>query len=228
MLVKFGSIITDGRGSIGGHTLSRNTYGPIMRTKVTPVNRATTAQQNVRSSLTAIAQMWRGLTDAQRAAWASLAQEVSRTNVFGDSVKLTAFNLFTRLNRNIAAVNGTLITAAPAIPTMSALTAISVTAAAGTPAVSVVFAPTPVPTGFDLLLRATPLVSAGISFVKSEFRQLAVVAAAGASPSNQLSNYNNLFGTLIAGKRLFVTGRLVHIASGFSSVDLQATCIVSA
>lgn len=228
MLVKFGSIVTDGRGSVGGHTLSRNTYGAIMRTKVTPVNRATTAQQNVRSSFTAIAQMWRGLTDAQRAAWASLAQEVSRTNIFGDSVSLTAFNLFVRLNRNIAAISGTLISAAPALPTMSALTTLSVTATAGTPSLSVVFAPTPVPTGFKMVIQATPQVSAGISFVKSEFRQMTVVNAAGTSPQDCLSAYNTLFGTLVAAKRIFVQAKLTHIASGFDSVALQATAIVGA
>lgn len=228
MLVKNGAIVVAQSGSLGGTTFSRNTYGSIARTKVTPVNRSTTLQQNVRSNFTACAQAWRGLTDAQRAAWAALATQVSRTNIFGDSVQLTAFNLFVRLNRNCNAIGATALTNAPTLPTMSAISLLTVTAAAGTPALSAVFGPDPVPTGFKMIMSATPGMSAGISFVKSEFRQLVAVAAGGTSPENLLTLYNAKYGALVAGQRIFVKAKLVHILSGLDSVSLQATCIVAA
>ena len=228
MLIKFGAIITDGRGSLGGHVMSRNTYGAIMRTKVTPVNRSTTLQQNVRSSLTAIAQLWRSITDAQRAAWGSLAQEVSRTNIFGDSVKLTPFNLFIRLNRNLNAIGVSPISDAPALPTSVSVLSLTLTAKVAAGLVSLAYTLSAAGTGNHLLIQATPQVSAGISFVKSEYRQLVTIAATAASPYVATASYAAMFGAPVLGKRIFVKAKVVNDASGFDSVATQTSTIVLA
>jgi hypothetical protein len=228
MLIKMGAIVTDVRGSLGGHTFSRNTYGPIARTKVTPVNRSTTAQQLVRGLFTAIAQAWRGLTDAQRAGWNSLAQEVTRTNIFGDSSKLTSFNLFLRLNRNITNLGGAIILDAPAKPTLTSITSLTLVAKVAAGLVTLAYAPTPVPAGFDLVISATPQMSPGISFVKSEYRKLAVVAAAAASPYVATTAYAAMFGTPVLGNRIFFQAKLVHIASGFDTGAMQTSTLVIA
>jgi hypothetical protein len=47
MKMKFGAIVTEGRGKIGGHVASKNKSGAYLRTKVTPVNRQSVAQSNV-------------------------------------------------------------------------------------------------------------------------------------------------------------------------------------
>lgn len=228
MLVKFGALIAEGRGKISGNVFSKNTYGSIVRNKVTPINPASTYQQNIRSNMTAIAQGWRGLTDAARAAFNALATQVSRTNIFGDAVKLTGFNLFGRLCREINEVAGTQLTAAPAIPTMSAVTSLTLTGAAGSAALSLAYVPTPVPTGFSMVIQATPQMSAGISYVESSFRTIAVAAAAAATPYNLLSVYVARFGTLVAANRVFVRCKLVHKASGFSSVWYKTSAVIAA
>ena len=69
MKIKFGAIVTDGRGKIGGHVASKNRSGAYMRTKVTPSNPNTASQSQARSILASASQNWRNLTDSQRKAW---------------------------------------------------------------------------------------------------------------------------------------------------------------
>lgn len=44
--IKFGMMMTDARGKLGGQVFSKNRSGSYVRTKVTPVNPQTTTQQN--------------------------------------------------------------------------------------------------------------------------------------------------------------------------------------
>jgi len=84
MKIKFGALVVDGRGKIGGHVASKNRGGAYLRTKVTPVNPQTSFQNAVRNRLTAFAQAWRGLAASQRAAWNSSVSDFSKTDIFGD------------------------------------------------------------------------------------------------------------------------------------------------
>ena len=88
-------IAADIRGHAGGTVFSKNTFGNYIRNKVTPVNPNTVAQALVRSRFTSISQDWKGLTEAQRQAWNQGAINFQNTDIFGNSVPLTGFNLFT-------------------------------------------------------------------------------------------------------------------------------------
>src|SRR4051812_170938 len=84
MKVKFGSLVVDGRGKIGGHVLSKNRGGAYMRTKVTPINPQTADQSTVRGTLTSLSQSWRALTQNQITAWNNAVQNFQSTDIFGD------------------------------------------------------------------------------------------------------------------------------------------------
>ena len=79
MKLKFGAIVTDGRGKIGGHVMSKNRGGAYMRTKVTPSNPRSTAQTTVRSHLTTLSQGWRGLSATAIAAWNSAVSSFTKS-----------------------------------------------------------------------------------------------------------------------------------------------------
>lgn len=93
MKTKFGAIIVDGRGKIGGHVASKNRGGAYLRTKVTPANAQTSAQNQVRNLFTSLTQGWRGLTQAQRDAWNAAVLDYSRTDIFGDIRNPSGINL---------------------------------------------------------------------------------------------------------------------------------------
>jgi hypothetical protein len=227
MKIKFGSIVTDGRGKIGGHVASKNRAGAYLRTKVTPVNPRSLKQVNARASLSARAIAWRGLTAAQRTQWNSAVASFMGTDIFGDIRKPTGFNLYNKLNINLLNAGGAVITAPPlpiGVGQITTLTPSQVPAGA----TSLIYAPTPVPAGFSMIIRATAPVSPGKSFVKSEFRQIAVVAAAAATPFVATVSYAAVFGGPgLAGQKVFFEARLVSTTTGQSGLPTQASCIVT-
>ena len=122
---KYGEMLADLRGKINGTVHSKNRFGQYMRNKTSPVNPQTTSQSGVRNSFSTFAQGWRSLTAAQRAAWISAVDGFTKTNVFGDTYKLTGANLYMSLNRNIATAAGAAITSPPIPAAVTGITALS-------------------------------------------------------------------------------------------------------
>lgn len=224
--VKFSALVSDMRGKLNGSVFSKNRGGSYLRNKVTPINPATSAQGQARSVLTEFSQAWRSLTEAQRTAWNNAVANFARTDIFGDLKNPSGINLFTRLNANIRNGGSAVSISSPPVP--AAVPAITlgamVNSAAG--ALSIVFADSPVPAGHALVIEATPQVSAGVSFVKSEFRKLKVVAAAGASPAVLTADYLARFGARVAGQKIFVRVTLVSLTTGLQSGSVTHSALV--
>lgn len=227
-LVKYTAAVSEIRGKLNGNVFSRNTYGSYLRNKVTPINPQTADQIAVRSRITSASQAWAALTDGSRASFEGLAKQVSRKNIFGDEVKLTGFNLFMRLNANTLKAGGTLLTVAPADLSVTPLTAFTIGTLDAGPDFTITFAPTPVPAGTVLIVEATPPISAGISFVKPLYRTITVLAAATATGADVATPYQAKFGDIILGKKIFVRGRFVVVATGAESAVLSDSAIVAA
>jgi len=98
MLIKWGSIIVDGSGKLGGHVFSKSRGGNTVRTLARATNPQTTFQQIIRSRFTQLSQGWRNLTESQRESWYQAESSFSRTNRFGDVVLLSGKNLYNSLN----------------------------------------------------------------------------------------------------------------------------------
>lgn len=204
MKAKFGAIVVDGRGKIGGHVASKNRGGAYFRTKVTPVNPQTGYQAGVRNRFTSLSQAWKGLTAEARDAWNSAVASYQRTDIFGDLKTPSGFNLYQRLNNVLISV-GEAALAMPPLPTEVAnVYATSVSNAIGVPAMSLTLNEA-VPADTAVKLFATAPQSAGRSYVKSQFRLIAILPAAEASPYNMLADYQAKFGTNGAiGQKIFV------------------------
>ena len=227
MKAKWGALVVDGRGKLGGHVASRNRGGAYFRTKVTPLNPNTSFQQVARSLLTELAQSWRDLTAAERSAWNASVGDFAKTDVFGDIKNPTGFNLYVRLNINIENVNQTQITSPPLPAAVELVTAsalvLTITGSVGT----IAFSPT-VPTGMGVIMRATPSLSPGISFVKSEFRIIDVLDAAEVSTFDFFAAYVAKFGAPTVGAKVFASLETVNITTGQKSVASQVDTIVGA
>lgn len=229
MKTKFGAIIVAGSGKVGGHVASKNRSGSYLRTKVTPINPQSALQTAVRGRLASLASAWGSLTAAQRDAWNAAVSSFKSTNVFGDIINPSGFNLFIKLNSNLLALGVAQISDPPVPVAVSTLTALSLTADVSDNKVEVTFSPTPVPAGFKLVIEATPEISAGRSFVKNDFRTCKIVAAAGASPSDISSEWNALFGDVTnAGKQVFVRCKLVSSTTGQAGIPVVASTVIVA
>lgn len=226
MKIKFGSLVVDGRGKIGGHVASKNRSGAYIRTKVTPVNRRTSAQRGVRSLLAGIAQAWRSLTADAIAAWNAAVSDYQKTDIFGDIKKPTGFTLYQKLNNNAQRCGGSEITAPPLPIGVPFLTVIQPSVVSDG-SVSLVFAATPVPADMAYVVSATRPLSAGISFVKSEFRIVKILDAAATSPANIAAEYAAIFGAPTnAGSKVFFEVKIVDLATGIAGTPVQASVLV--
>lgn len=214
MKAKFGSIVVDGRGKLGGHVYSKNRGGAYVRTKVTPVNPQSTAQLLVRGFFTLLSQGWRSLTDTQRAAWNSAVENFQRTDIFGDIKKPSGINLYMRLNQNILNGGGTVISTPPAPGATPSVITFSAAPDSSPQTLSLVFAPTPVPADTAYVVEATPSLSPGKSFIKNQYRVITVLPAADATPTNILAAYQAKFGDLTADQIVGLRVKAVDLLTG--------------
>lgn len=228
MKIKFGAMITEGRGKINGFVASRNRAGAYMRTKVTPVNPQTSYQSNVRARLTARSQAWAGLTTAQRLSWNSAVSGFAKTDVFGDLQNPSGFNLYVSLNNNLLNIGESALTTPPLPQAVINFTAFSVAAANGAQTLTLTFTPAIAATE-KVLLFATPAVSPGKSFVKPLFRQIDVLENGDASPFSSETEYIARLGAIgTAGQKIVVKAVPVSVASGQQGIGVVAEAIIGA
>lgn len=209
-------------GSQAGTTSSRNRFGQYQRSRATPVNPNSPAQQSARNRLTQFSIGWRGLTDAQRAAWASYALNHPFNDALGQQVFLTGHQTYIGINSalangGLAAVVNPDLTAPPAASTLGAV----VTTVAG---FSITLAPSPVPANQALVFESSPPLSAGRSF-NSDFRVVKVRAAA-ATAVLVGADMVVKFGTLAVGQKFFIRASTVT-STGLRTAYLSTTVVVT-
>lgn len=226
--ILFTAFLADMRGKVNGTVFSKNRGGAYARTKVTPSNPQTSAQNLVRSRLTGFSQGWRGLTQAGRDAWNAAVGSFPRTNVFGNSKILSGHQLYIGLNSQLGAAGQTAISAPPVPVGASAITAFTGAASVGGTSFDVTFAPDPVPAGMSLIIDATEQVSAGKNNLNSLYRQIQVEAPAATSPADIYAAYVAKFGALIQGQKIGIRGRLVNNTTGEVSGAVTNEVIVAA
>jgi hypothetical protein len=226
-LIKLGALVSDIRNSINGSTYSHNRGGNYIRNKVTPVNPRSASQTALRARFAQYAQQWRTLTTAQQQAWLAAVQNYKQTNVFGDLKTLTGLQLFLQVNSNLLASGGAAITSPAAAKGVSIVNATGLTYTSGTPSLSLAYSAN-IPALTRVKIFATPPLSPGISFVKSQFRLISTLAPAAVSPANILAAYTAKFGAVGAvGTKIFVGMQFVDQTSGVPS-PLQIISAVSA
>lgn len=208
--IKFGMMMTDARGKLGGQVFSKNRSGAYVRTKVTPVNPQTTFQQANRASLGALSSNWSALTEAQRSAWNEAAPQWEKTNVFGDLTRPTGKNLFTGLNK-VSTINfpGSAVQLVP--PSKAELLPVVVASAiyaVGSETLTITFTASS-EAGGTFQVRATPPVSQGTSFVKNLYRFIGVATRSGSTATMTSGELVARIGTVTAGDKIFIEIREV-------------------
>lgn len=226
MKAKFGMIVTQGSGKIGGHVASRNRAGAYFRTKVTPINPQTTNQQNARARLTTFSQAWRGLTQAARDAWNSVVSDFARTDIFGDLRNPTGFNLYQRLNNNLQIVGAATIDTPPVPQAVDTVQIGALVADVGVGDAITIATSGAVPANTAMQVWATPGQSPGKNFVKSEYRLIEVFEATDTSPHDIQTSYIARFGDPAAGQKVFVRIVFVNTNTGQVSTPQEASTIV--
>jgi hypothetical protein len=222
-----GGNISDIRGKHGGQVYSKNRGGNYTRRKVTPVNPKSSSQVTARALFALLAQKWRTLTQAQQNAWIAAVSGYAKTNIFGDLKSPTGLQLFIKVNANLVVSGGTQIVTPAAPKGVSVVTIGALTYTSGTPALSLAYSAN-VPALTRVIVSATAPLSAGVNFVKSQFRVISTLAPAAVSPANILSAYTTKFGAVGAvGTKIFIRLQFVDQTSGIKS-PAQIVSVISA
>lgn len=94
MLAKFGSIIIDGKGTIGGFIIQKNKAGTIVRVKKSPTQPNNPLQLNTRAYFAYCQSQYNHLTAEQINEWNIFAAKMPVTNYFGDIRFLSGQQMF--------------------------------------------------------------------------------------------------------------------------------------
>jgi hypothetical protein len=208
-------------GSLAGQTSSRNRYGQYRRTRATPVNPSSPAQQEARTRLQENSAAWRNLTVEQRTGWASLGASMTRQDSLGQTYTLTGLQAYASVNGNNLAAGNAVVADAPSLATPDPLTVGTITL---TPAaLTVAYSPTPLGADERVFVYASPQRSAGRAF-EGDLRLIHVSAAAAASPANIASAYAARFGLPVEGNRIFFS--ISRYAGGFLSTPNVDSAVV--
>lgn len=224
MKIKWGALVVDGRGKLGGHVAAQNRGGSYLRTKVTPSNPQSTFQTGVRNLFGNISAGWSTLTASQRAAWNSAVDDWKRTNIFGDLKIPSGKALYQRLNQQAQVVGYSALDTPPAkedIPDSNVVVvAIDTTAQTITP--------TGLYNGTDATVQyfSSGVVSAGTSFVKNLMRVFGHSNGAAFHPSTAYTHYVIRFGAPTPGEKIFIGFKIV-LPTGQASPMQVVEAIVS-
>lgn len=225
MKIKFGAIVVDGRGKLGGHVFSKNASGAIMRTKVTPTNPQSARQSFVRALFASITANWSSLTIAQIAAWNTAVSDWTNTNIFGDLKKPTGKALYQRLN-NQAQIAG--FPAVLDVPAKEALPDAIITAVPiGIAATTLNLTGRDVAATTGIMVFATPPVSLGTSNVKSRLRQIYTSLGTTFTAADAFAAYEEKFGELAVGQKVFVGVKYVLATGQATPLQVLEAAIVA-
>jgi hypothetical protein len=221
------AIVADIRNKLNGSVFSKNRYGSYVRTKVSPVNPQTTAQQAVRQRLGNNSSAWRGLTDAQRLSWINAAPNFPFTDIFGNSQTLSGQALYVKLNNNIIMAGGSAMTTAPTPIGISSMVVTGLVSDVSSTTVTLTISVATVPVGFALAVFATPQITAGRNYVTNRYRYLGNFTAT-ANDVTLYTAYVAKFGAIVAGMKVFVKAFLISTTTGQAGVPSSAVATVTA
>jgi len=225
--ILFTAVVADMRNKLNGTVFSKNRYGAFARTKVTPVNPATSYQTNARQNFGAWSQGWRGLTDAQRQSWIDGAPNFPVTDIFGNQKILTGLNLYVQLNTNLQNAGQSAITTCPSPVAIPGVQITAIDADVSDTSIDVTTDTASVPAGFTLFVYATPLITPGRNFTKGRERFVGTTTLT-TSAADIYTLWNPRFGLLVAGQKITVYMVLVSNTTGQQGVASSFTTIVVA
>ena len=218
---KFGMMMTDARGKLGGHVFTKNRAGAIIRTKVTPSNARTERQMFIRNALSTISANWSPLTQSQRDGFDGAVEQWQGTNIFGDIVNPTGKTLFTKLNLNLVNSEQAQITAVPVKAVLPNFLVTSVEYDGGDISANVLGNAV----GFKIVISATAPQSQGTSFYKGKYRQIGVITGSSDVKLNLEALYGAKFG-LPASTDNISFQFIVVLASGQASIPVTSKMTV--
>lgn len=223
--IKFGAMMVDASGKLGGQVFAKNRGGAYIRTKTSPLNPQTSSQMGIRGIFASISSAWSSLTEGERISFNSFVGDYARTDIFGDLRNPSGKALFQRLNQNLLLTQQPQITTCVAPSAVPFANLISCNGDVSDEELTVqTIGDT---TGSKLMIWATPQLSQGKSFIKNDLRLLTVVDGGDGISRDIWGDYIVKFGVPSAGANIHVGVRVVNANGQASPLETVKATIVA-
>lgn len=227
MQIKFGSIIVDGQGKIGGHVVQHSRYGHILRTKTSPRNPKSFDQVAIRNMFTSQVQRWNSLTNLQRQSWQYFVRPFGIPGNFGDVKTPSAISIFVKINVNLLLIGQSVLSSAPGLSQADDPGIYSGDANVMAQTFILSYSEAPDFTNCNLLVFATKSLSPGRSSIQNEFRLIGYYDSLVAGDIDLTSDYLAKFKSIgPVDYNIFTYTKMVHKLTGSSkpSGEYQTAC----
>lgn len=213
---RYGSIITELKGKIGGQTFQGGKYGKVVKNTNRWIKiRGTyiwSDDSRKKSTLAFVSQAWQGLTDAQRSDWGTAAASFPATNRFGDVYTPSGFQIWCKFNFNREAMGNDYQTVAPVPPIFPDTSLIEFGADDST---SVVVKNLIYPAAdFKVAVYMAKQMSQGRAVAPGGYKFIGYYAIPVDGVVDVTADYEKRFGALTVRKKLWGYIRIIHIPTG--------------
>lgn len=213
-------------GAVGGNVFTRNRFGQVLRTRVTPVNPSTLPQQEARARFSQFSQRWTNvLTELQREAWRNYGAAVSVINKIGLAIKLTGQNWYVAMNTFREQAGLAIVDDAPTTFTKADFTAANISSAdPGVPEISVSFDASEAwanEVGGAMNLYVSRPQNLSIQFFNGPFQYLGTILGDDAVPPVSPSTFTSPF-PFASGTQLFLRSNVCRADGRISTPAIDA------
>jgi hypothetical protein len=211
-------------GKRGVNVSMQGQFGQVSRALVVPGNPGTPAQENIRAILTRVSGSWRGLQQTQRAAWNAAAKQVQSDSRLGQSGSLSGFQLFAKINCNLARFGQAPVDAPSVRPQFPAVapTGLVITNNAGAIALKLTCPTNP---GANTIVRGAEPISQGRDTCH-DCQILGFCPAPAQGVADITALYTNLHGVPPVGTKVFV--KVNQLTNGWEDRPVTFWAIVPA
>jgi len=219
-LAKYGAIITDMKGKLGGHHFKSSLSGATVSTNRQPeaVNdirynpRQPEAVNDIRFNFQRAASAWQALTVLEQKAWQASAVNFPFKNKYGALIKPSGYHCFVGINARLLNTGGSIITTPPAPTSAPAVLSFTITSCSSS--ALVITLGSAVPTGYVAQIKCTRSLSAGRQVASKNFSLVQQSPAATTGAVNIWAGYRDLFGNPITGNTLWIVVVLINTSNG--------------
>lgn len=226
MKFKFGSIISDGSGKLGGQVYTKNRSGNIIKTKVTPFNPASSAQSFVRNNKALVVSAWQGLSDTDRSLWIKFSEFHPQKDRFGQIHYLSGYGIFTKCNMVRLNLGYTLLYQPVELTPFDNWEVLDIQSFSLNPSIWLFLRPSIAP-DFIIQIYATPVLSPGVNYFHGQFRLIGVLGSGQSFPVNLYSLWFAKFGGILTtGYAIAFKIAIIDSSSGFISHSVKFKSII--
>lgn len=191
-VVKYGLVITEIKGKVGGQVLQGGNRSKILRNNSNKKNSKSSALNNATNKLVAVTSQFKLLSAIEHAAWVTAASQWPFTDKYSTIYFGSAFQCFTAYNRNLLTLNLP-ITYTPNVP--SPATDVSPFIFTSSTVANITITPTTVLlTSQFWNIYASPCYSKGRNNNNAQFKLIDSLDMIGQSSYRATTPYSNVYG----------------------------------